>query len=324
MEKPTAAPQPFRSINTAYNAVFTMGRMSLGLVVPLEPYATRDTPVMQRHIERVQLAESLGFAAVWLRDVPFRVPSFGDTGQGFDPFVYLGVLSAHTTRIGLGVASLILPLRHPSHVAKAAATVDVLSNGRLLLGIVSGDRPEEYPALNIPFEQRGALFRDSYEYLRAMAEPTPAVSNAFGEVCGGMDMLPRPTGAGLPLLITGASQQSPQWIAQHGDGWMTYPRGEQQQAQLIAAYRASTVEYAQPLKPVIEPLYIDIAAEPDAPAMPIHLGMRLGINTLRNYLKSRERIGVNHVALNLRFNSADTEQTLELLATALLPDFLPW
>lgn len=56
-----------------------------------------------------------------------------------------------------GGASLILPLRHPAHVAKAAVSADVLSGGRLLLGIASGDRPEEYPALDVPFDAGGAL-----------------------------------------------------------------------------------------------------------------------------------------------------------------------
>ena len=69
--------------------------------------------------------------------------------------VYLGLLAGLTERIALGVASIVLPLRHPAHVAKAAASVDVLSGGRLLLGVASGDRPEEYPALNLPFADRG-------------------------------------------------------------------------------------------------------------------------------------------------------------------------
>ena len=93
---------------------------------------TRPTPTMADHVARVQLAERLGFRAVWLRDVPFNVDSFGDAGQMYDPFVYLGLLAGQTATIHLGVAS-ILPLRHPAHVAKAAASVDELSGGRLLL-----------------------------------------------------------------------------------------------------------------------------------------------------------------------------------------------
>ena len=86
----------FQSINAAYNTVFQPNRLSIGLVVPLEAYMTSPVPAMAHHVERVQLAEELGFSAVWLRDVPFNVPSFGDAGQVFDPFVYLGLLAGKT------------------------------------------------------------------------------------------------------------------------------------------------------------------------------------------------------------------------------------
>ena len=124
----------FQSINRGYNNVFRPNRLTLGLVVPIENYPKSPVPEMQRHIERVQLAEALGFSAIWLRDVPFNVPSFGDAGQTYDPFVYLGLLAGQTERLALGVASIILPLRHPAHVAKAAASIDVLSGGRLIFG----------------------------------------------------------------------------------------------------------------------------------------------------------------------------------------------
>ncbi len=57
----------------------------MGLVAPLESYINSAVPTLQDHLERITLAEQLGFAAVWLRDVPFNVPSFGDAGQLFDP-----------------------------------------------------------------------------------------------------------------------------------------------------------------------------------------------------------------------------------------------
>ena len=71
----------------------------------------------------------------------------------------------------------------------------------------------------------------------------------------------------------------------------------------------------------MQSLYIDLLADPDAPPQPIHLGFRSGIKFLKTYLKSLEEIGVNHVALNLRFNQADTEQTILYLAEDLLPEF---
>jgi luciferase-type oxidoreductase len=311
----------FQRINAGYDRAFNPGQLSIGLVVPVETYPNGPVPSMERHVERVQLAEALGFSAVWLRDVPFNVLSFGDAGQTFDPFVYLGALAAQTSSIALGVASIVLPLRHPAHVAKAAATADVLSNGRLILGIASGDRPDEYPALGLSYHDRGESFRHSYDYIRQMSIDEPQLTNAFGQVSGGLDMLPKPVGGKLPLLVTGSSQQTSEWIATNGDGWMTYPRPAGPQSQLIVDFRARAAAIDATDKPVMEPLYFDLAADPDAPPTPIHLGIRAGINQLRAYLATRRNIGVNHVAINLRFNRADTESTLGTLAKEIIPEF---
>ncbi|MEM7237601.1 MAG: LLM class oxidoreductase [Pseudomonadota bacterium] len=309
----------FAAINRGFASLFQPDRLSIGLVAPIETYDRSPVPTMQHHLERAELAEALGFGAIWLRDVPFNVPSFGDAGQVFDPFVYLGALAARTEKIALGVASIILPLRHPAHVAKAATSVDALSSGRLILGVASGDRPQEYPAMNVDFHERSALFRDSFEYIRRMADPFPAFGNDRG-VVSGMDMLPKPVGGRLPLLVTGGSQQSPDWIAQNADGWMTYPRGTVDQARIIADWRAR-IGPDQPAKPVMQPLYVDLLDDDRAPPQPLHLGFRSGLAALKTYLKSLEEIGVNHVALNLRFNQADTEDTMARLAERLLPDF---
>jgi luciferase-type oxidoreductase len=136
-----------------------------------------------------------------------------------------------------------------------------------------------------------------------------------------MDMLPKPAAGKLPLLITGGSQQDPDWIARHGDGWITYPRGIAAQARIIGDWRARVEAAGGPAKPAMQSLYVDLVDDPHAPPQPIHLGFRLGVNALRAYLKSLEEIGVNHVALNLRFNQADTEDTLKRLVDTLLPDF---
>ena len=311
----------FEPINQGFNAVFRPNRLSIGIVVPIEAYMHSPVPAMERHIERVQFVEQLGFSAIWLRDVPFNVPSFGDAGQTYDPFVYLGLLAAHTQQIAIGVASIILPLRHPAHVAKAAATADVLSGGRLILGVASGDRPDEYPALNVPFGERGTLFRESFAYIRHMGNERPTFDNPFGSLDGQIEMLPKPTGYKLPLLITGSSRQSQDWIAQNGDGWMTYPRNTHLQAQVIRDWHARVKASGNRPKPIMQPLYIDLAEDPNTPPQPIHLGMRLGLNVLLAYLKSIEAIGVNHVALNLRFNRTDIETTLKRLAEAILPTF---
>ncbi|MEO9781341.1 MAG: LLM class oxidoreductase [Sedimentitalea sp.] len=317
----TSEAQPFTAINRAYNATFKPGRLTLGLVAPIEAHGNTPVPTMDRHIERIQLADTLGFAAVWLRDVPFNVPSFGDAGQIYDPFVYLGALSMATQNIALGVASIVLPLRHPAHVAKAAASADALSGGRLLLGVASGDRPEEYPAMGMTFPDRRARFRDSIAYMRSLAAPYASLENSYGTLTGGMDMLPKPTGPRLPLLITGGSQQNPDWVAQNGDGWMTYPRDAPSQGRVVTDYRARIAKAGGMDKPVMQSLYVDVLDDPDAGPRPIHLGFQSGTTFLRSYLREIEALGINHVALNLRFNSAGIETTLKRLADDLLPDF---
>lgn len=311
----------FPTLNRAYNAVFRPGQLSLGLVMPLDAHGNSAVPDLKRHIERAQMADELGFSALWLRDVPFNVPSFGDAGQVFDPFVYLGALAASTRDIALGVASVVLPLRHPANVAKAAASADVLSGGRLLLGVASGDRPEEYPALGMSFEDRGARFRDSVDYIRAMGEAYPRLDTAQGTLSGGIDMLPKPVSGRLPLLITGGSQQSPDWVAQNGDGWMTYPRDAISQGRVVADYRRRIADAGLPDRPVMQSLYVDLLDRPDARPRPIHLGFQSGTDFLRQYLTEVRGLGINHVALNLRFNGADIETTMQRLATDLLPHF---
>lgn len=256
---------------------------------------------------------------MWLRDVPFNVPSFGDAGQLFDPFVYLGVLAACTHTIGLGVASIILPLRHPAHVAKAAMSADVLSEGRLLLGVASGDRPEEYPALHMNYSDRGVRFRESLKYIQRVAEDYPRFVTDYGALRE-IDMLPKPTGSHIPLLITGGSQQSPDWVAEHSDGWMTYPRNPEMQARVVADYRARIAAVGAQTKPVMQSLYVDVLADDDAKPRPIHLGFQSGLNPLREHLNQLRVRGINHVARNLRFNQAPIEDTLRRIAT-LLPEF---
>ena len=311
----------FSHINRGYNRTFRANKLSLGLVVPLENYATSAVPSMHKQTELIQLADKLNFASIWLRDVLYNVPSFGDAGQIYDPFVYLGMLAAQTQNIALGVASIVLPLRHPAHVAKAAASVDVLSDGRLILGVASGDRPEEYPALNLPFEQRGELFRESYHYIQTSWEPYTEFKNSYGSVSNDINLIPKPKHGRLPILITGSSQQNDEWLATHGDGWMLYPRDVHLQQQIIELWRERAKLAGKPIQPVMQPLYIDLSEDANAKPTPMHLGYRLGINALKEHLYALEKAGINHVALNLRFNQKPIEETLYLLADELLPFF---
>ncbi|PKV48235.1 luciferase-type oxidoreductase [Aquimarina sp. MAR_2010_214] len=309
----------FESINRGYNNVFKTRQLSIGLVVPVENYAQGAIPTMKDHIERVQKAEELGFQAVWLRDIPFNVPSFGDAGQTFDPFTYLGYLAGKTTDIALGVASIALPLRHPVHIAKSAATIDQLSNGRLILGVASGDRYDEYPAMHINYEKRGELFRESFAYIREAQNDFPNLETIhYGNLKGTIDVLPKPTTHKIPLLMTGYSQQTLEWNVQNTDGWMSYPKDLYRQQNTIAQWRELITETQKYNKPFMQPLYIDLQKNDDFKPQPISLGFRTGANYLIEHLNQLQDIGVNHVALNLRFNSMNINDTLECLANKVL------
>ena len=277
---------------------------------------------MADHLQRAKLVDQLGFRALWLRDVPLHVPSFGDAGQTYDPFTYLGYIAGQTEQIALGISSIALPLHHPIHVAKSVNTIDQLSGGRVLLGIASGDRVEEYPATGHDFESRGASFRDAYDYLRVSEQDFPVLDkNRYGKLDGTMDIIPKPHGTKIPMLVTGHSQQSMQWIADNADGWMYYPRDLRSQEVRIREWRHLINESQEWSKPFMQPLYIDLMPQSDYKPQGIHLGIRTGTDFLIEYLHGIKSIGVNHVALNLRFNSGTIEHTLEVLAHTVLPHF---
>lgn len=323
--KGTDSPTPmnrFEKINKGYNHVFQAGKLSLGIVVPIENYARSSVPTMQEHLERIQQAERAGFKAIWLRDIPFHVPSFGDAGQTFDPFTYLGYVAGHTRTIALGIASIALPLHHPLHVAKSAATIDQLSGGRMILGVASGDRFEEYPGMGVDYENRGEAFREAFSYIRKAQESFPIwESSRYGKMSGQIDILPKATCAKIPMLITGYSRQTLEWNAENGDGWMSYPKNTGQQHFTIAQWRERIAQLSTFDKPFMQPLYVDLQEDDDFKPIPIHLGFRIGVNYLALYLQQLQEVGVNHVAMNLRFNSRDIPRTLEHLAETLIPHF---
>jgi luciferase-type oxidoreductase len=151
--------------------------------------------------------QALGFAAVWVRGEPLRDPSFGDVGQIYDPWVYLGWIAAQTKEIALATGSIVLPLRHPLHTAEAAASIDRLTAGRLVVGVASGDRPIEFPAFGVDFEQRSALFRENFPVIRrVLGEEFPSFESHYGTLFGKVDLVPKPGGR-LSTLVTGHAGQ---------------------------------------------------------------------------------------------------------------------
>lgn len=304
---------------SGFRRMFEANRITLGLFFPIEAFP-RDQPTM-RDQERLALrAQALHFAALWCRDVPLRDPSFGDVGQVYDPWVYLGWIAAITRDIALATGSIVLPLRHALHVAKAAASVDQLSRGRLVLGVASGDRPVEFPAFGVDSERRAELFREDFDTIRRVLETEfPVIRTSRGVLTGAADLVPKPIGR-LPLLVTGNSGQPLPWVAAHSDGWITYPRSFEHQADTAAHWRAQ-VEQAAPgrFKPFAQSLYVDLVADPQLPPTPIHLGFKSGRQFLLRFLEASRGIGVHHVILNLKYGTRPASEVVEEIGLEVLP-----
>ena len=308
-----------RSIfSRGFHRMFALNQLTVGVFFPIEAYKG-SIPTMQNQVTLARRAEELGFAALWFRNVPLYDPSFGDVGQIFDPWVYLGYMVAHTQTIALATGSIIFPLQHPLHLASSAASVDQLSNGRLVMGIASGDRPVEFPAFKIDFELRGERFRQTfYDFKRVLAEDFPVIRSPLTNL-EGADVLPKPVGS-IPLFLTGHSRQSLEWIAEHADGWLYYPRHPQMQAQMIQEWRGLTEQFAPGVfKPYAQSLSIDLVDNPDSAVAPIHLGYRLGRNRLIDLLQYLKEIGVNHVGLNLKYGERSATDVLEEVGQEVLP-----
>ncbi|HJU59909.1 MAG TPA: LLM class oxidoreductase [Nitrososphaeraceae archaeon] len=307
--------------NKVYKLIFKPKHLTLGVVFAIEAYEG-SIPRMERQVELAQRAEELNFSALWFRDVPLYDPSFGDIGQIYDPWTYLGYIAAKTKNIPLGTAAIIFTLRHPIDLAKGAASVDQLSNGRLILGIATGDRPIEYPAYGRDFSKRDILFRESvYDFRHLLYENFPKYDSVFGSLNGEVDLLPKPISKKIPLFVTGYSRQTIEWIAENSDGWLMYPRNIYLQQHIVNNWKAAVKKTGNDFKPFAQSLYIDLTKDPDTNPDRIHLGYRLGRNKLIKILNELKQIGVNHVFFNLKYSKRPANDILEELGKFVIPYF---
>jgi probable F420-dependent oxidoreductase len=184
-----------------------------------------------------QLAEELGYDSLWAGEhvvVPSpRVdPSPMDPDEPIlDPLVALAHLAASTKRVRLGTGVIILPQRNPVVLAKQVASLDVLSGGRLTLGIGVAYLEPEMTAIGVPMEARGAR---ADEYLAAMRclwqDPAPAYHGRFVDF-EKVDAHPRPVQQPLPVVVGGHTEAAFRRAARHADGWYGFLVGLRAMAQ---------------------------------------------------------------------------------------------
>ena len=126
--------------------------------------------------------------------------------------------AALTKRIGIGTTVLVLPYRHPLHLAKELASLDLLSGGRLTVGVGAGWPEPEFEALGVPFRERGRRTDESLEVLRACWEQDPVEYQGKTFRLKGLRALPQPARR-IPIWVGGSSDAALRRAVRVGDGW---------------------------------------------------------------------------------------------------------
>jgi luciferase-type oxidoreductase len=279
--------------NAGYERLFGGDELTFGVGFPLTG-VRRSQPDPDEELRLAAHAESVGFDAVWARDVPLYWPRFRDAGGAFDPWTLLSAAAARTDELALGTASVVLPLRHPLHVAKQAASLDQLSGGRLVLGVATGDRDPEFPAFGVEYDTRGEQFRESVGALRAVWRGEfPELEGSWGRLGGDLDLLPKPTTDTVPLLPTGFCRQELDWLGEHGDGWLFYHLPEE----TLASYLDDWHEAAGD-KPYAMAVRTELAEGLDDEPEHVHQGFRASADWFVDYFRRVETLGVDHVLVS--------------------------
>ena len=136
-----------------------------------------------------------------------------------DPFAVMGAVAAATQRLQLLTGILVLPLRHPLLTAKATATIDVLSGGRLALGIGVGWLREEFEALGVNYRRRGRMTDEAVELLRRLWSGQPTAHEGENYSFPALTVQPAATGK-IPIYVGGTSEAALRRAARLGDGFI--------------------------------------------------------------------------------------------------------
>jgi probable F420-dependent oxidoreductase len=191
-----------------------------------------------------QAAEALGFATIEVADHVFGAtardgwkPLYDATDPFHETFTTLAFLAAATKTIRLSSGVLILPQRQTGVVAKQAAEVDILSAGRLRLGVGVGWNHVEYRSLGADWKTRGARQGEQVEVLRRLwSEDLVTFSGRFHDLFE-VSILPRPVQRPIPVWFGGSSDEAVKRAARLGDGWMPIMAAGDEAAAKLAALR---------------------------------------------------------------------------------------
>ena len=206
-------------------------------------------------------AEGAGFATLWSgehvvmvdrsvsrypysEDGQIAVPAAADW---IDPLIGLSFAAAVTSSIGIATGVLLLPEHNPVVVAKQAATLDSLSGGRLTLGIGIGWSREEFDALGVPFERRGARTTEYVAAMRTLWRDDIATFHGEFVKFDSVRVNPKPAdGRSIPIVLGGNSDAALRRVAAWGDGWYGFNlAGVAEAADRIAFLRDQCAEHGR-------------------------------------------------------------------------------
>jgi probable F420-dependent oxidoreductase len=180
-----------------------------------------------------QLAEAVGIESVWTfehvmvpEDYASKYPYSADGKMAarpdtnfVDPLIALATVAAHTKTLRLGTGVNILSQSNPLLLAKQAASLDFVSGGRFMLGAGIGWLREEFDAMGVPYERRGARFDDYVIAMRKVWSGEVVDHRSEFIHWSGFRSYPIPGNAGIPIIVGGIKGKIHERVARHGDGW---------------------------------------------------------------------------------------------------------
>lgn len=291
--------------------------------------------------EATELADTLGFDSCLITDhvvlpVEYTSPypyhpsgrmAVGADADYYEPLSLIGYLAGRTRRIRLGTSVLIAPYRNPVVTAKQLACLDVLSGGRIVIGLGVGWFAEEFAAVAAPpFAERGAVTDEVIEVFRRIWRDQPASFSGRYFRFEPVGAMPKPVQPdGIPILIGGHSRAAIRRAARLGDGWQPFKLTPEELAAGIAYLREQAKAHDR---------------DPAAITISLRLGLRLtGGPTERRAaeepwktlvgtpaqvtddLAAYQRLGVDEVVFDFRTCSPDeTRETLHLAGETLIPE----
>lgn len=246
-------------------------------------------------VKLVQAAEAGGFSVAWTvehvvvpsgYESPYPYDPSGKMAGGAedfdlpDPLVWLAYVAARTERIKLATGILILPQRNPVVTAKAVATIDHLSGGRMVLGVGAGWLREEFDALGVPFDDRGSRLDEYIDALRALWTQDKASFDGAHVSFTNCISRPRPVNGTIPVVVGGHTNRAAKRAGVRGDAF--FPG-------------SASIEDLQRLKAVMRNAASAAGRDPDEIALYAAAGAPPG-DALYRRVEQLAEIGVSHVA----------------------------